>query len=177
MPSLCSRLTQRTSLRWPGRAIGVRQELRHQEQRDARACPRGASGRARQHQVDDVLRQVVVAAGDEDLLPGDAVVIALASPPASQRAHVRARLRLGQVHRPGPFAGDQLRQVERLQLLAAVVLQRLDLRPASACGHSAKARLAALHISETAAESVSGRPCRHARAQGRPTQPPAANVP
>ena len=39
--------------------------------------PAGASGDAGEHQVDDVLGQVVLAIGDEDLLAGDAVAVAV----------------------------------------------------------------------------------------------------
>ena len=66
-------------------------------------------GQARQHEMDDVLGQVVIAIGDEDLLAGDAVVRRpRARRGGAQRAEIGARLRLGQVHRAGPFAGDQL---------------------------------------------------------------------
>ena len=41
----------------------------------------------------------------------------------AQQAEVAAGLRLGQVHRRQPFAADQLRQVARLQLFAAVRAQ------------------------------------------------------
>ena len=54
------------------RAVGVDHELRHDEQRDALGAGRRAFD-ARQHQVDDVLRQVVLAGGDEDLGAGDLV--------------------------------------------------------------------------------------------------------
>ena len=45
----------------------VDDHLRHDEQRDALDARRRAFD-ARQHQVDDVLGQVVLAGGDEDLL-------------------------------------------------------------------------------------------------------------
>ena len=50
----------------------VRQDLRHQEQRDAA----GAGGRilqAGQHQMHDVVGEVVLAVGDVDLRPGDPI--------------------------------------------------------------------------------------------------------
>ena len=46
-------------------------ELGHDEQRDALAALRRV-GQAGQHQVDDVVRHVVLAGGDEDLVAGDA---------------------------------------------------------------------------------------------------------
>ena len=56
-------------------ALLVGQKFRHQEQRDAVTAGRRGGG-ARQHSVDDVRRQVVVAIGDEDLLSGDPVMTA-----------------------------------------------------------------------------------------------------
>ena len=61
MPSLCSIDTQRRSLR-----AAVGQDLGHQEQRNA-ARPLGRARRAGQHQVDDLVGQVMLAIGDEDL--------------------------------------------------------------------------------------------------------------
>ena len=68
-----------------GRAVVVHEELGHQEERDAAR----ALGRVREpgeHEVDDVLRHVVVAPRDEDLLTVDAVVLALRH---GARAHRR----------------------------------------------------------------------------------------
>ena len=59
------------------RAVRLHQELRHDEERDALHAF-GRVGRAREHEVDDVLGQVVLAVGDEDLLAEDPVVVALA---------------------------------------------------------------------------------------------------
>ena len=82
---------------------------------------------AGQHEVDDVLGQVVLAVGDEDLLADDAVAVAVRHRPASgARRQVRARLRLGQVHRPRPLARDHPRQEHPLERVGAVVLERLD---------------------------------------------------
>ena len=61
--------------------------------------------------MDDVLRHVVIAIGDEDLLAGYQIAFAVGHRPAAQRADVGTRLGLGQIHRAGPLAGDQLRQV------------------------------------------------------------------
>ncbi len=60
------------------RSVGVDEELRHEEQRNA-ARARRRIGQARQHEVNDVVGQVVVAIGDVDLLAEDAVV-AVAAP-------------------------------------------------------------------------------------------------
>jgi hypothetical protein len=54
------------------RTVGIDQELRHQEQRDALHAGRGVR-QAGEDEMDDVVRHVVVAIGDEDLLAEDAV--------------------------------------------------------------------------------------------------------
>ena len=46
MPILCSIAPQRMPLRSPTLAVGLGQELRHQEERDARVPPGAPSGRA-----------------------------------------------------------------------------------------------------------------------------------
>ena len=113
-----------------GPAVAVGQEFRHQEQGDAAAARRRVRG-ARQHHMDDVVGQIVVAVGDEDLLAADPVVLAPARVArrhgaGAQRAEVGAGLRLGQVHRAGPLAGDQFSQIEPLLFLRAVRLQQFD---------------------------------------------------
>ena len=100
-------------------AIRVDQELRHQEQADALR----ALGRVRQageDEMDDVVRHVVVAPGDEDLGAEDAVVVAIRHGAGAHGREVGTGLRLGQVHRAGPLAADHLRQVLGLQLLRAM---------------------------------------------------------
>ncbi len=55
---------------------------------------------------------VVFAPGDEDLLAENAIGAVVAALGAGlQHAEVGAGMRLGQVHRAGPFAGNHLRQV------------------------------------------------------------------
>ena len=125
MPSLCSSDTQRRSLRLAGLAVGADQELRHDEQRDAAHAGRRV-GRARQHQVHDVLGHVVLAVGDEDLLAGDQIVVALLDGAAPELGEVGARLRLGEVHGPGPFARDHLGQEGRLLVGRAVMVDGVD---------------------------------------------------
>ena len=62
-------------------------------------------GQAREHEMDDVVGQVVLAIGDEDLLAEDAVgAVARPLGAGAQRAEVGARLRLGEVHRARPLA-------------------------------------------------------------------------
>ncbi|MCA9771955.1 MAG: alpha/beta fold hydrolase [Myxococcales bacterium] len=49
------------------RAVVVDEEFRHDEERDASGTGR-CVGQARQHQMDDIVREIVLAIGDEDLL-------------------------------------------------------------------------------------------------------------
>jgi hypothetical protein len=108
------------------RTVVVHEELRHDEQRDP-LVPGGRVGQPGQDQVDDVVGQLVLAEGDVDLLAGDPVgAVVLRDGLGGDRADVRAGLRLGEVHRPGPLAGDHLRQVGLLLLLGGVVGQQVD---------------------------------------------------
>jgi hypothetical protein len=107
------------------RSVGVDEELRADEQRDAFHA-RWRVGQAREHEVDDVLGHVVLAPGDEDLRAADAVVISLGDGLGTDGREVGAGLRLGDVHRAGPAALDHRRQVALLQLIAGVVRDRLD---------------------------------------------------
>ena len=54
------------------RAIGADQEFRHQEQRKAARARRRVGNRAK-HQMHDVVGEIVLAIGDEDLVAEDAV--------------------------------------------------------------------------------------------------------
>jgi hypothetical protein len=107
-------------------ARAVRHHLWAQEQADALHAL-GRPCHARKHQVDDVVRHVVFAVGDEDLgaekLEG-AIRLRLCA-----RAHggqVRASLRLSQVHRARPRAFDHLGNEDRLLFVVAGGQQRLD---------------------------------------------------
>ena len=107
-------------------AVGVEAELRHEEQRQPLGTRRRI-GRASEDEVDDIIGHVVVAERDVDLRADDVErAVTTRRGAAAQRADVGTRLRLGQVHRAGPFAGRQFRQVQRLLLRASVVHQRLD---------------------------------------------------
>ena len=88
-------------------AVGVEQELGRDEERDA-LHTRGGIGQPGQDQVHDVVGHRVIAPGDEDLLAADPVVVTLRSGPGLDRGQVRAGLRLGDVHGPGPLAGGHL---------------------------------------------------------------------
>ncbi|MCY1356429.1 hypothetical protein D9M69_428820 [compost metagenome] len=106
------------------RAVLVDQHLGHQEQRDALGAGRRV-GQLGQHQVDDVLGQVVLAAGDEDLGAADLVAaVGLRFGLGADHAEVGAGVRLGQAHRAAPHAGVHVRQVLLLELFAGVRIQR-----------------------------------------------------
>ena len=108
------------------RAVGLRQNLRHDEERNAL----GALGRAfdaRQHEMDDVLGEIMLARGDENLGAGDLVAaVALRRRLGAQQAEIGAAMRLGEIHRAGPCAGDHLGQIDFLLLGRAVREQRRD---------------------------------------------------
>ena len=106
------------------RAVG--KELRHEEERDA-ARAGGRIGQARQHEMHDVVGEIVLAVGDEDFLAGDAVgAVACALGAGADRGEIRARLRLGEVHGRRPFAGDELVEIAAPQFVGAMPDQRLD---------------------------------------------------
>ena len=107
------------------RAVRVDQEFRHQEQRDALGAGR-CIGQPRQDEVHDVVGEVVLAIGDEDLLPGDLVGAIVAFGAGAKEAHVGAGLRLGELHGPGPFAGDELAEIDALELIRPVGREGVD---------------------------------------------------
>ncbi|MNJ35874.1 hypothetical protein D3C77_306400 [compost metagenome] len=105
-------------------AVGIHQHLGHQEQADA-LDPGRCLGQARQHQVDNVGAQVLLAAADENLAAAELVAaVGLGQGTGTQQGQVGAGLGFGEAHGAGPFAADQLRQVALLELGAAVALQR-----------------------------------------------------
>jgi hypothetical protein len=109
-------------------AVLVHQPLGGQEQGDA-LHPRRSVGKAGQHQVADIVRRVVVAPGDEDLLAVQTIAaFAIGLGPSGHRGQVRTGLRFGQVHGAGPFAGHQLGQDQPLLALGPVQVQGLDRR-------------------------------------------------
>ena len=85
-------------------AIFVDQEFRHEEQGDALDAFRAAFD-AGENKVNDVFGEILLAAGNPDLLAGDLVAaIRLGNGLGLDEAKVRAAMRLGQVHGAGPFA-------------------------------------------------------------------------
>jgi hypothetical protein len=103
------------------RAIG--QQLGHEHQRQTLRPGRRIRQPA-QHQVNDVRRQVVFAARDEDLAAAHAeAAVGLRHGARAHLAEIAARVRFGQAHGGEPFAGRDLLQVAALQFVAAVVLE------------------------------------------------------
>ena len=107
-------------------AIGIGQEFRHDEQRNAAGAGRRAVD-AGQHEMNDVLDEIVLAGGDEDLGAGDFVAaVGLRRGAGAHQAEIGAALRLGQVHGAGPLPGNELRQIKRFLLRRPVGVQRRD---------------------------------------------------
>ncbi len=97
MPILCSSECARHVV-----ARAVFEKLRHQEQRNALGARRRI-GQPRQHEVDDVVGEVVFAIGNEDFRAGDAIAaVACALGLGAQRADIGAGLRLGELHGAHP---------------------------------------------------------------------------
>ena len=110
------------------RAVRLEQEFRHQEQRNAARAGRRI-GQPRQHEVNDIVGEIVLAVSDEDLLSGDAIAaVPGAFGARAQRADIGAGLRLGELHGAHPFAGHELFQIDLLQLLGAVDVECVDRR-------------------------------------------------
>jgi hypothetical protein len=85
-----------------------------------RVPPGAPSGRA-QHEMEDVLGEVVLAGRDEDLGAGDRVAaVGLRLGLGAQHAEIGAAMGLGEAHRARPGAVGQLGQVELLQLVGTV---------------------------------------------------------
>ena len=106
----------------PRRAVFLEPALRHQEEADA-AHARRRVGQLRQHEVDDVLGQVMLAGGDEDLGAGERVAaLARRHRLGADEAQVRAAVGLGQAHGAAPGAVAQVWQVGLLQPLRGVQL-------------------------------------------------------
>ena len=106
-------------------AILAQQELRHQEQRYSLRARRGI-GQLGEHQMNDVVGQVVLAAGDENFRPGDPIAaVLLRQGLGANEPQIRAALGFGQAHGAGPTAGHHLFEIAILERLAAPVFDRL----------------------------------------------------
>ena len=106
------------------RPVVIDQKFRHDEERDALH----AGGRAldpREHQVDDVLGQIMFARGNENLLPGDGIGAVRARDRfRGEKPQIRAALRLGQIHRAGPAPFRHLRRIEVFLLRRTMAQER-----------------------------------------------------
>ncbi len=126
MPSLPSSPMQRTALRSPSDPSAQHGDLRHDEEREALRAFRGV-WRAGQDEVDDVVGQVVLAPGDEDLGPGQSPATAVDRHGLRpHRGEIGAGVGLGQVHRARPLPGDQPRQEPGLLVRRTPGRQQLD---------------------------------------------------
>ena len=113
-------LADRDGVAGPERAVRGHDDLRHDEERDT-LDPLGPAGDAGEDEVDDVGGKVMVTRRDEDLLPAHPESpIRLRLGAGAHQAEIGAAMRLGQVHRAGPFACGQARQIGGLLLLRAV---------------------------------------------------------
>ena len=101
-------------------AVVVDQELGHDKQRDALGTGR-CVGQLGQHQVHDVLAQLVVTGGDKDLVATDAVGAVVLRDRAGLDVTQRgAGVRLGQAHGAEEAAGHHRLGVTPLLLVGAV---------------------------------------------------------
>ena len=108
------------------RSVCLDQKLRNEKQRNAARTGRRI-GQSREHKMNDVLGEIVLAESDEDFLALDAVgTVAGTVSARAQRAHIRAGLRLGELHRAHPFAGNELFQVNALKRVAAMGIERVN---------------------------------------------------
>ena len=108
----------------PERAVFVQQNLRREEERN----PFHAGRRAfdpRQHEMDDVVGEVVLARRNEYLLARYRVgTVVLPDGARLDEAEVGAAMRLREVHRARPFSRRHFRQVAGLQDCVAMNQQR-----------------------------------------------------
>ena len=106
-------------------AVGVDVEFGHHKQADAFAAD-GRIGQAGQHQVHDVVGEVVFTRADENLLAGQAVsAIGLGFGLGAQQTQIGAAVRFGQAHGAGPLAAGEFGQVQAFLLVGAVRVQAL----------------------------------------------------
>src|SRR5450759_791071 len=107
-------------------SVFIEHDLRHQKQRDAFGAGRRI-GQPRQHEMDDVGGQVVLAIGDEDFRAGDAIAsVGCARRARAQGADIGARLRLSELHGAHPLAADKHAEITLLEIVAAVGGERID---------------------------------------------------
>ena len=102
------------------RLIRIRNELRHDEQRNTFRANR----RIRQpceHEVNDIFGEIMFAGADKNLVASDGVAaVCIRFSLGAQHPKIGAAMRLGQAHGACPLPGRDLRQVQRLLLRCAV---------------------------------------------------------
>ena len=110
MPILCSMECARTSLRLPSEPSALTRNF-------------GTTN----SEMNNIVGEFVLAVGDENLLPGDAIgAVAGAFRLGAQCANIGTGLRLGELHRAHPFAGNHLRQIDALEFLGAMARECVD---------------------------------------------------
>jgi hypothetical protein len=108
------------------RAVRVHMVARHHEERDALHAL-GCALDPGQHQMNDVLGDVLLAGRDEYLGARDRIgPVAVRDGLGLDQSEIRAAMRLGQVHGAGPTALDHLGQIGALLLVRAVDEERRD---------------------------------------------------
>ena len=135
------------------RALLVHQPLRHDEQRDAahaRHQPAVRAGNLRQHQMDDVLGQLVIAVADPHLVAAQAVAgaeriavgaLAVRLGAGGDVGEAGAGLRLAQAHRAEEAAGEFLVREDALLRRRAVRHQQVRVAGGQHVPAQADARL------------------------------------
>ena len=102
--------------------------LRHDEERDALHAGRSARN-LREHEVHDVLGELVVAGRDEDLAAADRIgAVRVGRGRRGDIGERRAGLRLGERHGAEPGAAQELRQVAPLLVLGAKAVDDVGVR-------------------------------------------------
>ncbi len=108
------------------RSIGVDEEFRRKKQRKA-ARPRRRARQSGENEMDDILGEIMLAIGDEDLLAEQPIRSVLgAFRPGSHGAQIRACLRLGQIHGAAPPPADHWREIDVGEFARAMRLQGAD---------------------------------------------------
>ena len=158
------------------RAVVVDEELRHQEQRDAFRAGRRI-GQAREHEMDDVVGEVMLAVGDEDLRAGDAIG-AVGARSAFVRSAPTSEPACGSVSCIVPIHSPVVSLARYFCFSAsAPCLSSASIAPMVSTGPMPNAIEAEFHISMQAELSACGSPCPpHSSGAASPFQPPCAQA-
>ena len=76
--------------------------------------------------MDNILRHLMVAVADINLLAFDAVMFAVRCGRCANGGKIRASLRLGQIHGASPFALNHVRQIFGLLFCIAIKAHRVN---------------------------------------------------